>query len=123
MSITKYNKETFKKAFENVNLEGKQRVTLAELFITQKGEPKRFDALLLSNKGKYGMSTLVVMDDCTAWLPSHMTDTVKEILRDDETVEDIKEGKCAIIVREYEKEGRVLYSVDFVDFVAEAVEP
>lgn len=115
MSITKYNKETFKKAFENVNLEGKQRVTLAELYAQGGSTPIVFNALLLSNKGKYGMSTLVVMDDYTAWLPSHMTETVKEILKDDETVEDIKAGLCAISVREYEKEGRVLYSVDFVD--------
>ena len=115
MSITKYNKETFKKAFENVNLEGKQRVTLAEIFAKRGATPKVFEAILLSNKGKYGMSALIVMNDCTAWLPTHMTETVKEILRDDETVEDIKAGKCAISVREYEKEGRVLYSVDFVD--------
>lgn len=115
MSITKYNKETFKKAFENINLEGKKRVTLAELHAERGNIPIAFNALLLSNKGKYGMSTLVVGDDYTAWLPSHMTDTVKEILKDDETVEDIKAGKCAISVREYEKEGRVLYSVDFVE--------
>lgn len=115
MSITKYNKETFKKAFENVNLEGKQRVTLAEIYAKQGNTPLVFEAILLSNKGKYGMSALVVMENSSAWLPSHMTDTVKEILKDDETVEDIKAGKCAISVREYEKEGRVLYSVDFVE--------
>ena len=115
MSITKYNKATFKKAFENVNLEGKKRITLAELYARGGSTPIEFKALLLSNKGKYGTSTLVVMDYYTAWLPSHMTETVKEILKDDETVEDIKAGKCAISIKEYEKEGRVLYSVDFVE--------
>lgn len=115
MGITKYNKGTFKKAFENVNLEGKKRVTLAELYAQNGSIPIVFKALLLSNKGKYGMSTLVVMGDYTVWLPSHMTETVKEILKDEETIEDIKAGKCAISVREYEREGRVLYSVDFVD--------
>lgn len=114
MSITKYNKD-YKKAFENVDLEGKQRVTLAEIFTKRGSTPRVFEAILVSNKGKYGMSALIVMNDCTAWLPSHMTDVVLEILKDDETVEDIKAGKCAISVREYEKEGRVLYSVDFVD--------
>lgn len=115
MGITKYNKETFKKAFENVNLEGKQRVTLAELYAEGGDTPVVFNALLLSNKGKYGTSALVVMDNYTAWLPNHMVNAVKEILNDEEIVEDIKAGKCAISVREYTKEGRVLYSVDFVE--------
>lgn len=115
MSITKYNKETFKKAFENVSLEGKERVTLAELYARNGNTPIIFNALLLSNKGKYGMSALVVMDDYTTWLPSHMTEIVKKILDDEETIEDIKAGRCGISVVEYSKEGRVLYSVDFVE--------
>ena len=112
MSITKYNK---KKAFENVNLEGKKRVTLAELYAEGGNTPIVFNALLLSNKGKYGTTALVVTDDYTTWLPSHMTEIVKKILNDDETIEDIKAGRCAISVVEYTKDRRVLYSVDFVE--------
>ena len=48
-------------------------------------------------------------------LPQHLTDTVKEMIADDELFEGIKNGECGFTVREYESNGRTCYTVSFVD--------
>lgn len=48
-------------------------------------------------------------------IPSHMTDTVKEILSDADAVTDIRNGKVGFTIREYESHNKKCYSVNFVD--------
>lgn len=48
-------------------------------------------------------------------LPSHLTDTVNDILQDNEAVEMIKEGKVGYTIYEYQSHGRKCYSISFVD--------
>lgn len=48
-------------------------------------------------------------------LPSHMAETVREILQDTEAVEAIKDGKVGYTIYEYESHGKKCYSISFVD--------
>lgn len=48
-------------------------------------------------------------------LPSHLAETVREILQDGEAVETIKAGKVGYAIYEYESHGRKCYSITFVD--------
>lgn len=48
-------------------------------------------------------------------LPSHISETVREILADDEAVQTIKDGKVGYTIYEYESHGKKCYSISFVD--------
>ena len=48
-------------------------------------------------------------------LPSHMSETAREILADSEAVEAIKNGKVGYTIYEYESHGKKCYNVSFVD--------
>lgn len=48
-------------------------------------------------------------------LPSHMAETVREILQDTEAVDAIKDNKVGYTIYEYESHGKQCYSISFVD--------
>lgn len=48
-------------------------------------------------------------------LPSHVAETVREILADSEAVEMIKANKVGYTVYEYDSHGKKCYSIQFVD--------
>lgn len=48
-------------------------------------------------------------------LPSHMSETAREILADSEAVEAIKNGKVGYTIYEYESHGKKCYNISFVD--------
>ena len=48
-------------------------------------------------------------------LPSHLLETVKEILTDDESCEQMNNSAAGLVIRPYEKDGETYYTADFVD--------
>lgn len=48
-------------------------------------------------------------------VPSHLTETVSEILSDEQAVNDIKNGKVGFTIYTYTSHGKTCYSVNFVD--------
>ena len=78
----------------------------------------------ISTGGIYGDTPVAVLDDRFVNLPGHMLETVKQIMSDPESVEDINNGKVGFIVRSYVKTlkgkngksvDKICYSIDFVD--------
>jgi len=60
----------------------------------------------------------VIIDEENKWLvnlPSHLAETVREILADDEAVQTIKDGKVGYTIYEYESHCKKCYSISFVD--------
>lgn len=51
-------------------------------------------------------------------LPAHLVATVKEILTDDESCEQMNNSEAGLVIRPYEKDGETFYSADFVDVEA-----
>lgn len=72
---------------------------------------------LYVHKSELGDSPVIV--DATAKrlinLPSHMGETVREILANREAVDAIKEGKVGYIIYTYESHKKKCYSISFVD--------
>ena len=48
-------------------------------------------------------------------LPSHTTETCREILADSEAVQAIKDGKVGYVIYEYDSHGKKCYGINFVD--------
>ena len=67
--------------------------------------------------GKLGDSPVLIDEDHKLLinLPSHMTETVREILADPDAVQYIKEKKVGFTIYEYESHARKCYSISFVD--------
>lgn len=83
------------------------------------GEVLPLIACYINGKSKYGAHPIAVTEVgghlAQIDLPQHLTDTVKQMITDDELFEGIKNGECGFVVREYESNGKQCYTVSFVD--------
>lgn len=97
-------------------------VTLEELFESPEFPDDidfGIDGLFINTKSKYGdhpvaiVSSLHLLVD----LPQHMNDEVKEILKDADDIQAIKDGKVGFHVETYvdKKFGRDCYGISWVD--------
>ena len=106
-SIKRFNKG---KIFD-VTLEGKENVKLADLV---EGQAYTVDAIMFTEKGKFGKSAFVVSGDMIVYLPKHKVKDCEEILCDEEIVNAIKSGKVAFVPVSYTDEtGAERFSVDW----------
>lgn len=48
-------------------------------------------------------------------LPSHLVETVKSILTDDEAVDQMNGSAAGLVIRPYDKDGETYYTADFLD--------
>lgn len=72
--------------------------------------------LYINTKGEYGASPVAILSDCFVNLPAHLLPVVNDMLLSDETIADIKAGKCGFTPREYtDKKGASRVSVEWVD--------
>ena len=73
-----------------------------------------FEGLYLSDKGYYGTSASLILNSKTVVnLPKHMVVTVKAIIEDDTAVKLINEGKVFFEKKDYIKDGKKHYTVEF----------
>lgn len=112
MSITKFNKSGV--TFDGVNLkEIKTWVKASEC------DSKKVYAIkaIGAHKAKFGDSVFAVTAGGEGInLPTWLTDTVKEVLADEESVEEIKAGKVGLKFSPYEtKSGQKTTNVEFVE--------
>lgn len=75
-------------------------------------------ALYINTKGAYGAQpTAAIGDNVICNLPSHLVETVREMIADDELTEAINAGKFGFTIREYVRKGtaKKLFTVEWVD--------
>lgn len=109
MSITRFNKG---KKF-CVDLAGKSTIKLSEII---EGQEYPVDAIMFTEKGKFGKTAFLVSGNSTIYLPKHKVRDCEEIVADDVLVEDIKAGRVGFIPVTYEDEtGATRYSIDWCD--------
>lgn len=116
MSIAnKYNKT---KVFTFTIPTEYQYKTLSELF-EQNGKNKVYPvkALYINKKSKFGDAPIVATDECLVNLPSHLLDTVKEMMNDEELVDAVNENKFGFTIYTYENKNtkEICCSVNWVD--------
>lgn len=79
-----------------------QYVSLEELYNAHGAEmvyPLR--AIYINRKSKFGDAPVFATDDCFVNIPSHMLDISKEILTDEEAIEEINKGKVGFEIYPY----------------------
>ena len=93
--------------------------TLSGLYDDNADKVYKLDGLYINKKGMYDPHPVAVVSDLELLvdLPSHMTDTVNEILKDAESIDLIKKGCVGFKIRQYrdEKYGKTCYSAEWVD--------
>lgn len=108
MGISKFNRHQFEVTVTRY-------AKLAEL---NDEKPYQLKAVYITT-GNYGDRGVAVVDYdgeiVGVNLPEHLTAVVREMLADPETVEDIRNGRAALQVRPYDKEGRTFYTVSWLE--------
>lgn len=74
-------------------------------------------AIYINTKSKFGDAPVFATNECFVNAPSHMLDTAKEILADDEAIAAINNGEVGFIIYPYkaEKFNRDTFGIQFVD--------
>lgn len=110
---SKYNKGV---GFTRKAVENAVYTNLKELF-SKYEENKIYvvQALYINTKGKFGDSPVALVNGNLVNLPSHLTDTVKEMIKDEPLVNAINEDLFGFKIYYYEKNGKQGYSVNWVD--------
>lgn len=111
---SKYNKGL---GFTRKPVENAVYTNLKELY--SKYEEKKIyvvQALYINTKSKFGDSPVALVNGNLVNLPSHLTETVKEMLKDEELISAINEDKFGFKIYHYEtKNGKQGYSVNWID--------
>ena len=102
----------------DVNIEGMPYFKLKDLFEDNGADAKYIiRSMFISSKGNYDPAPIFVLDNLCVNIPAHLTETVKDMLKDEEAVEAIKGGKLGFIIYSYfdDTHKKTCYSVNFVD--------
>ena len=95
----------------------KDYVGLKDLYKEDRNAVHVIKGLYINTKGMYGDAPVFETVEYLVNIPSHMTETCKDILSDEEAIEEINSGKVGFSVRQYEKDvkgkKRVCYTVEF----------
>lgn len=113
MSITKFNHaKNIEWDYETEGFEYKKPSELKE------GKSYAIHGIFFTPDNGYGIGAVVILDDCLLNAPAGSVETCQEICKDKETVEEIKDGKCGVVIRSFvpkkfkNKKG---YSLEFVE--------
>ena len=109
---SKYNSQ---KVF-NVNTEGFEYKSLEELYIDE-DTVYIVKGIYINKKGNFGEEPVLATDDCYVNLPSHLVETCKEMIADNDAVSAINDGLVGFTIYKYfkAKYNRDCYSVRWVD--------
>lgn len=83
------------------------------------GEDKKYKILgfYINTKSRFGAAPVAICEGFFANLPAHELETVKEMLADPETVNEIKSGTCGFMIEPYKSKnfGTDCLGVQWVD--------
>lgn len=116
-SVTKFNNASNKFSYRLGNDASYKK--LADLDTTATYSVR---GLFVNSKSRYPHA-VAVSDAFYIDLPSHMTETVKAMIDDPETVDAINKALVGVRVYTYTRDGRTLYSAKWVDADATGFTP
>ena len=102
-----------------VNTDGFEFVQRAEAYKENKETVHTVKGLYINTKGNFGDHPVAICDGYFLDLPENLLDDVKEILKSEEDIADIKAGKVGIKIEEYQSEKfkKTCYGIRWVDIV------
>lgn len=102
----------------NVKITNPTYTSLADLF-TDYGSDHVFAiaGIYINTKGQYGAQPCVAINESTLVnFPKHLLEVCEEMRKDPDAIDAINNGQAGFKVYQYtSKQGRVAYSVDWVD--------
>lgn len=114
MSLQEKYGTTKKRAFE-IDTTGYTFIKPKDLI--KKGTRYVIDGLYINTKGKYGAqaNAILIAEKLIVNLPNSLLETTGEIIKDQEAVKQIKDGKAGIELYEYTNSRGTFVGVSFVD--------
>lgn len=103
-----------------IDLEGYEYKKLETLYFDN-GADKVYtmNGCFISTKGKFGDSPVAILceEKVCANFPNHMADEIKEILKSDIDIEDIKAGNAKFKIEQYKDKnfGKICYGIDWLE--------
>lgn len=103
----------------SVNTEGFEFVNRAAAFKENPDTVHTLKGLYINTKGNFGDHPVAICDGYFIDLPENLLDDVKEILKTEEDIDDIKAGKVGFIIQEYQSEKfkKTCYGIKWTDIV------
>lgn len=100
-----------------INTEGFPFTTREELYKIDPEAVFTLKGLYINTKGKFGDHPVAITDHMFVDFPDYLTDEVREILKSEEDILDIKAGKVGFKIQEFTDKnfGRTCYGVSWVD--------
>lgn len=118
---SKYNKQENRFDYQIPEDSGHVFVKASELFeMPNNNDGVVVRSIYINNKSKYGAHGVLVCSEPEILIdsPNHMTDTIRDIMQDDEAVDQINAGKLAVKAYKYDtknaKEG-FAFGLEFID--------
>lgn len=75
----------------------------------------KVNALFINTKGKFGEQPVIATEKELVNAPQHLTETVKDILTDGESLSSINNGAVGFVIYEYENQYGTCYGLNWVD--------
>lgn len=107
---SKYNRRVF-----DVDTTNFEYAKLFDLYTADRSRVYKVAGFFTPKNSKWEAPVAIVLPNLLVNLPSHMSDTVNNILSNAEDVESIREGKVGFTIYPYDVNGRTCYSIKFVD--------
>lgn len=102
-----------------VNTEGYGYISRAEAYKEKPEAVHTLKGLYINTKGNFGDHPVAICDGYFIDLPENLLDDVKEILKSEEDINDIKAGKVGFKIEEYQSEKfkKICYGIRWSDIV------
>lgn len=110
---SKYNKSVSKFSYKPEDKPDFK--SLKNLYVD--GGDNRFPVLgvYINHKGKYGDAPVAVSKPYFINLPKHLTETVEQMLMDEDFINAVNRGQVSAEIYRYETNGKECYSINWVD--------
>ena len=105
----------------DIDLEGFEFINLETLYKDNKPDTVyTMDGVYINSKSEYGDHPVAIVAERSLLvdLPGHMTEDIREILRSDAEVEEIKAGNAKFVVESYKNKkykNKICYGIKWVD--------
>lgn len=100
----------------NVNTDGFTYKSLEELYKASADAIYILRGIYINRRSRYGDAPVAILDKYFVNLPGYLLETCEEMLRDEDTIQDIKAGRAGFEVETYtSREGRLCYGVHWLD--------
>ena len=122
MAQFSFSKKFNTKKLFNIETENFEYVSLEDLYLeaqtTENPDPTFIiRGVYINDKGMFGPSPVIALDDCYVNLPSHLTGICQEIINNPVAVVAVNQGSCGFRIEQYTQKryDRKCYSIEFVD--------